>query len=172
MVDRAAYMREWRKRTGNSKPAAFWSRVQKSDGCWLWSGRVDKDGYGLLDFYWNGKRETRAPRIAILLSGVQLQPSQLTLHSCDNPPCVNPAHLSPGTPAINMQQKMARGRGAQVRGSAQPLSKLDATDVWEIRRLASAYQGAELAAMYGVSESCISDIKHRRTWKHTVEQTW
>ncbi|MFB9187253.1 HNH endonuclease signature motif containing protein [Dactylosporangium sucinum] len=53
-----------------------------------------------------------AHRVAWEVANGQPIPDGLqVLHSCDNPPCCNPAHLSIGTQAENMQQMVARGRG-------------------------------------------------------------
>ena len=72
----------------------FWSKVQRTEGCWLWTGRK-ANGYG--DF---GKK--RAHRVAYEAL-VGLIPKGLVLdHLCRNPPCVNPEHLEPAASRVNI----------------------------------------------------------------------
>lgn len=76
----------------------FWSRVEKTDGCWIWTGGCIK-GYGA---FWYEGRNVRAHRYAYELL-VGPIPEGLTLdHLCRNKPCVNPAHLEPVTVGENV----------------------------------------------------------------------
>jgi len=76
----------------------FWKRVQKSDGCWSWTGRILNGGYGQTSFM---QREMQAHRAAFILSG-KIIPHGLQLdHLCRNRRCVNPDHLEPVTSRIN-----------------------------------------------------------------------
>lgn len=88
----------------------FWSKVDTSAGlfgCWPWAaGRNDK-GYGM--FRVEG-RDRRAHRIAWTLTNGPIPDGLLVLHECDNPPCVNPAHLHLGTDADNARERDERGR--------------------------------------------------------------
>lgn len=85
----------------------FWSYVdvRGSDECWEWKGgRSRQYGYFKLD----GKR-VLAHRHSFFLKHGHL-PTNNALHSCDNPPCVNPNHLRDGTQLENMQDAKQRGR--------------------------------------------------------------
>lgn len=63
-----------------------------SNGCWIWSGRMDRDGYGRLDV---AGRNVLAHRLSYEAS-VGPIPGDLTLdHLCRVTACVNPAHLEP-----------------------------------------------------------------------------
>lgn len=76
----------------------FWSRVQRTESCWLWKGPCDKKGYGSTSV--NGTH-VRAHRYAYEQL-VGLIPNGLELdHECRNHPCVNPAHLEPVTDREN-----------------------------------------------------------------------
>lgn len=90
---------------------AFWSRVDKrGEGeCWLWRGSLSrKGGYGALC---HGGKTLRATRVAWSLAhGRPFPDGLLACHSCDNPPCVNPAHIWAGTAADNMRDALAKGR--------------------------------------------------------------
>ena len=86
--------------------ARFWSKVDMSYNCWLWTGSKSSDGYGR--FGLNGK-SVAAHRLAYgIVSGEM--PTEQVLHRCDNPPCVNPDHLKTGTHKDNMMDMMKRGR--------------------------------------------------------------
>lgn len=91
----------------------FWSKVQISDrvdGCWIWDGKPDQDGYGLLRVDY---RNIRAHRLMwSLFNGAEPPVDKpYILHSCDVPLCVNPKHLRPGTAAENNRDKAERKRG-------------------------------------------------------------
>lgn len=89
--------------------ARFWPKVQKgaNDECWLWKGAVQRDGYA---HFTHLKRTLTASRFSYELANGPIPAGMDILHSCDNPRCVNPAHLRPGTHFDNMQDKKARGR--------------------------------------------------------------
>lgn len=76
-------------------------------GCWEWIGRKSNYGYG----HFNLQRRTRwAHRIAYQLEFGDLRPGLVIRHSCDNPSCVNPAHLSAGSQRDNIHDQIDRGR--------------------------------------------------------------
>lgn len=74
------------------------------------------------------------------------------LHSCDNPPCVNPEHLRLGTHADNMADKAAKGRCNIPRGAANHEAKLSDQDVLDIRAArAKGEQYKAIAQRYGIN---------------------
>lgn len=91
----------------------FWARVDQSggpDACWLWLGkRIVSGRYGVVFINYH---EIRAHRYAFELTHGPIPTGLLVLHSCDNPPCVNPAHLRLGTSLDNARDTAARGRTA------------------------------------------------------------
>jgi hypothetical protein len=90
----------------------FWARVDKSDGCWLWTGSQFRlrGGYG--SFYDDNGQLRRAHRVAMELElGRRLDPSECVCHTCDIPACVRPAHLFLGDQAENLRDMRSKGRG-------------------------------------------------------------
>lgn len=99
----------WRKPTAAER---FFAKVNKRgpDECWEWQARTDKVGYGR--FSPDSSRLVAAHRWSYEhATGETIPEGMLILHSCDNPPCVNPAHLRVGTSADNAADREARGRG-------------------------------------------------------------
>ena len=87
-----------------------------SCGCWLWMGAANSLNYG--DF-WNGEALTRAHRYSYETLVADFPSEWFICHRCDNPACVNPAHLAPCTPKMNTADMVAKGRHkpAKKRGS-------------------------------------------------------
>ncbi len=139
----------------------FWNLVQKGepDACWPWLGDTDRNGYGV--FLWRGKR---APAHSLALSfttGEVRLPGLDTCHSCDNPPCCNPAHLRFDTRAGNMADASARQRAANGNTLLTP----EKVRLIRERRAAGARQ-SDLARDFGVGEGSISLIVRGRQWKN------
>lgn len=129
------------------------------DVCLEWPlGR--SDGYGVLKI---DGRSCKAHRLAWELEHDQPIPKGfVVMHSCDNPPCFNPYHLSIGTKADNRADCVAKGR--QARGErAGHHSKLTADDALAIRAMPGTLR--EIAARYGVHIVTVSDIKRGATWR-------
>lgn len=91
----------------------FWRNVIKTDSCWEWQRSCDGFGYGQLSVH---GRHMRAHTFSFELTHGPVQKGLCIMHSCDNPKCVNPSHLSLGTQRDNLRDMAAKGRsGAQKR---------------------------------------------------------
>lgn len=112
----------------------FWVKVDKSggeDACWLWIAHRNENGYGT--FGWKGNNSEKAHRVAYELA-YGVAPEQLyVLHTCDNPPCVNPKHLFLGTHQDNTDDRDRKGRNVVQYGENHWATKIPDDKVTEIR---------------------------------------
>jgi len=92
----------------------FWEKVSKTATCWLWTAGSQKAGYGR--FKVNGKLQG-AHRVAYELTNGPIPAGLVLCHRCDNPQCVNPAHLFPGTHGDNARDAIQKGRRIVPTGS-------------------------------------------------------
>lgn len=100
-----------------------------------------------------------------------LAPGAVVMHTCDNPPCVNPAHLRVGTQADNLRDMFAKGRGFRMPpGAAHPTARLSDRDVRAIRDadLSRYGSGVALAAQFGITPRQMYAIRSGERWGHTL----
>lgn len=148
--------------------ARFWSKVDKSGDCWLWTNSVNRYGYG----YFTVQRvNTYGHRVSYELHFGAIPPGMCICHHCDNPRCVRPDHLFLGTRADNSADMKAKGRATGAhkprQGSGHGRAKLTESQVVEIRRLVSAGTPQRYVAMqFGISQTVVWHIHARRTWRH------
>lgn len=132
-----------------------------SGECWVWAGHANK-GYGVINkgHPQQAHRYVYEHMIGPIPEGMDL------LHSCDNPPCVNPDHLHPGTHAQNMHECVSRNR--RPHGSKQWKAKLDEAAVYRMRREHKAGNVGltKFAKEYGVTVGAIYKAVSGRSWKH------
>lgn len=138
----------------------FWSQVDKSGDCWIWTGLRFTSGYGRFT-----RRAYRTHRVAWELTNGPIPEGLYVCHQCDNPPCCNPAHLFLGSPADNMADMVAKGR--QTRGVDAPKARLTSPQVLVVK---AAYESGhvsydDLAEAFGVTKSSVYAIVKGKSWR-------
>lgn len=131
------------------------------DGCWIWKGGKDKDGYGIVSV---NNKSVRVTRYIMSQMGENIE-KLCVCHTCDTPSCINPKHLFVSTNAGNTKDRQLKGRG--IRGEDCWTSVLTEEQVIEIRKEhRKGVSRKSLKDKYNVSKSTIQFIINRRTWKH------
>ena len=85
----------------------FWSKVNKTEECWLWTSGLTHSGYGA--FWYKGKTHP-ASRMAYIFEHGPIPKEKVVCHTCDNPKCVRIDHLWLGTIAENQTDAQRKGR--------------------------------------------------------------
>lgn len=140
------------------------------DGCWLWNGWVNRDGYGrIVALQSDGKWRQRAVHREVYQGIHGHLPRELCVcHRCDVPLCVNPSHLFVGTIAENNRDMFSKGRGRPptvVGGPGAPRAKLSAEQVQELRRLYAGGMGSPtLGRRFGLATGAAWKIATRRSY--------
>lgn len=143
-----------RKTTRPARGSSIETRIayytEKANRCWNWRGYLNERGYALLRV--GGKNE-RVHRLVWELENGHIPAGFHVLHRCDNPTCVNPAHLFCGTHADNMTDKAKKGRAGIA---------LDAPSALAIRDDRRPLK--DVAADYGISIAQVSRIRNVKSW--------
>jgi len=80
---------------------------KQENGCWYWTGRLDKQEYGQTK---HNNKQISAHRLSWILFRGEIPHPMHVCHHCDTPKCVNPDHLFLGTHRDNMQDALKKGR--------------------------------------------------------------
>lgn len=157
------------QRTHASLEDRFWRYVDKRgpDECWPWTAKRERNGYGRIQAGGKGSPQEGAHRLSFRFAN-GFDP-QVVMHTCDNPTCVNPAHLKAGTYKENMADMHRKGRARPGRliGPQNHNTKLTADDVRAIRALeGSGHSAASIGRQFGVSHRAITAIWKRENWRH------
>ena len=122
-------------------------------------------GYGI--FCW-GKKHISAHRYAWIITHGD-PGGLLVCHHCDNPPCVNPAHLFLGTTKDNSEDMMKKGRN-KYRPDITKLTKEQVIDIREryLPRIKGKQKGnaIQLSRQYGITNTQLYRIVQHKAWRH------
>lgn len=142
----------------------FKKKLSKPDknGCIRWLGWKNDDGYGKFSV---GKLYKFAHRMAWEFYIGKIPEGKCVLHHCDVRDCCNVMHLYIGTQHENNLDAHERKRRSSL-GSDNGYAKLTEKDVKYIKSQFGKISVAKLSRNFCVSESCIHDIKHGRSWRH------
>lgn len=142
----------------------FYDLVQtgEQNECWPFMGSKDEGGYGY--FRYGAAGINKAHRMAAWLAGRNIE-GLVVLHSCDNPPCCNPAHLSTGTHADNEADKDRKGRRPDgERHHATILKDFEVQNFWNQYR-AGHRDMDDWSKALGVSKGVLSNIVNGWAWR-------
>lgn len=77
----------------------FWSKVEKTDTCWLWTGSLASGGYGSFNYKY---KHYRAHRLSYEQIRGEIPKGLVLDHLCRVRSCVNPDHLEAVTHRVNI----------------------------------------------------------------------
>lgn len=139
-------------------------RVQaQPNGCLLWTGGRNGDGYGVLTI---NDRKMLVHRLSwVAEHGETIGPDIVIRHTCDTRTCLNPDHLLKGTHAENVADRVARGRSAtETRNGRAKLNADQARAIFLDDRSAPT-----ISTEYGIDPAAVRHIKNRKNWRSATK---
>lgn len=147
----------------------FWRGVEKAgpSDCWLYVRGQNRGPYGRFQSGGKGSPHVGAHRYSYEMHHGPIPEGMFVLHSCDNPRCVNPAHLSVGTPKDNTADMIRKGRARPVapKGVNSPNARLNDEAV-RIIRANPEISDRELARRFGVATRTVHRVRVGEGWLH------
>ncbi len=146
----------------------FWSKVcvRGPNECWEWDAALSKNGYGAFSVgsKMDGNKRTVGAHVMALQLTIErtLESGEMSLHTCDNKPCCNPAHLYIGDYSDNRRDSDIRGRS--LKGAKHPNAMLTDKQVKEIRKSTNQTL-KELSVIYGVHHMTIWRIRNYKRYR-------
>lgn len=137
------------------------TKIESKGSCWEWQGAHTDYGHGVISVGGRRGRMERVHRVSYTIFKGNIPDGAVIRHTCDNPACINPRHLIPGSYYENNHDCLDRGR------FRSGFAKLDPDTVFYIReRSALGEPSSSISNNLNVALSTIRDIVARRTWKN------
>jgi DNA-binding CsgD family transcriptional regulator len=141
------------------------------DRCWEWFKGTNDRGYGQITV---DDQRTYTHRFSYeFFYGDTLTSNDVIMHSCDNPPCVNPIHLDKGTHLTNQRDMMKKGRGRKALGPENGRSKLTPEQALEIHRLIDegSISLRAIGRQFDIGVNTVIALRNGVTWSHVTGRT-
>lgn len=143
-----------------TREKAFWQKVRKTNGCWLWTASKDKNGYGWFRY----SHGYTAHRASWHFAYGEIPRGLCVCHKCDNPSCIRPDHLFLATNQENTADRQRKGRGNYAFGSSHYKAKLNEKIVAKI--ISSKLSNSDLGKKFGLPTKYVWQIRRGNVWKH------
>ena len=143
----------------------FWEKVERGEGCWIWSAGVNENGYGMIIAGGTDRRVFLCHRLAWEMVNGTIPADTCVLHRCDNPRCVNPNHLFLGDRDANNKDRKNKGRGTKgVTVHTHRLTEESVIDMRDAYREGASF--ADLAREWNVAHHTAANAVRGVSWSH------
>ncbi len=154
----------------------IWANVARRTrrSCWLWTGSMARDGYGVIKI---GGSNVRAHRAVWERTRGPIPDDLCVCHTCDIRACVNPTHLFLGTVGDNNTDRHTKGRdacgmsnGMNTKPSTRPRGEKHGRSILTegmVRAIRASGKSARwLARTLGIGATTVNNIRNGVTWRH------
>lgn len=138
------------------------NKSHTEDGCLIWDGYVNRDGYGKGTLMGTGYLAHRLMYEAYY--GKKIEPAQVIMHTCDKPLCIEPTHLNAVSQAENVRDASAKKRIAH--GETHGGSRLTNAQVLDIIQNYNGKASVEVGPVFGVKPSVIDSVRNGSAWSN------
>jgi DNA-binding CsgD family transcriptional regulator len=142
----------------------FWSQVDKTSSCWIWTGAKTGRGYGTFRV---NRKQRAVHRLSYELHHGPIPEEKMICHHCDTPLCINPNHLFLGDAKLNDEDMRNKNRQPNLSGQRNGHSSLTSEKVQKIRQLYKEGQTQlQIAKRFKIQQPTVSKIVRRIRWAH------